>query len=188
LEEKHENMKNQRFNFKDFLSNLNSSKKIKIITIVVLFIVILFIFSSSFLDGKSNENSEPKNTIVSSKSYAENTEERLKNILINVNGIDNVKVFIYTESSEEVVYLKDTETIKSNSDNGNSQSKETTVVNKNGTFSSAVVVVTKYPKIQGVLIVAHGVSDVKLKLKIIDAISCVLSIAPTSIEVLEGKS
>ena len=103
----------------------------------------------------------------------------------NVNGLSCVEVFVYVKSTEEVVYLKDTETITSKD---NQTVKETTVFDKNGSLTSAIVVVTKYPEIEGVLIVASGADDVKLKLKIIDAVSVILSIAPTNIEVLEGKS
>ena len=82
--------------------------------------------------------------------------------------------------------MKDSEIVKNS--NSNETIKETTIFNKDGSSSSAVIVVKKYPEIEGVLIVASGADDVKLKLKIIDAISVVLSIAPTNIEVLEGKS
>ena len=186
--EKENNSINKKFSLKEFFSSLNSSKKIKLIIAGVLFLIILFIFSSSIFPINSNKKSQNQNTIVSSKSYVENTEERLKNILSNVDGLYNVQVFICVKSSEEFVYLKDTEQSESNSNSGSSISKETTIFNKDGTSSNAIVVVTKYPKIEGVLIVANGFNDVKLKLKIIDAVSCVLSIAPTSIEVLEGKS
>lgn len=174
------------FSFKTFISNFNSSKKIKLIFASVLFIVILLIFASSFIPQKSITKSNIENTIIESKGFAYDTEQRLKNILSGIKGLDNVSVFVYVKSSEEVVYLKDSEIVKSS--NNNETIKETTIFNKDGSSSSAVVVVRKYPEIEGVLIVASGADDVKLKLKIIDAISVVLSIAPTNIEVLEGKS
>ena len=118
--------------------------------------------------------------------FFETNEDRLENVLSSMKGISGIEIFVYVTSSEEVVYLSDKESNQSTG--GTNSLKETTVFNKNGSSSSAVVVVTKYPKIEGVLIVAGGVSDVKLKLKIIDAVSCILSIAPTNIEVLEGKS
>lgn len=178
----------KKFSIKEFIKNLNSSKKIKLIIAGVLFFVILLIFSSTILPVKSENKQEIKNSLVTTNSYAENVEQRLENILSCVSGLSNVKVFIYVESTEEIVYLKDLETSTNSSTQGNSTSRETTVFNKDGTSSSAVVVVTKYPKIEGILIVAHGLNDSKVKLKIIDAVSCVLSIAPNSIEVLEGKS
>ena len=176
----------QKFSIKTFLLSLNSSKKIKLIIASVLFIVVLLIFFSSWFTTKEPTTQSYQNTIVSSKSYAEITEDRLKRVLLSINGVSSVEVFIYVSSTEEVVYLTDKE-IESSS-NKSEVVKQTTVFNKDGSSSSAIVVVTKYPKIEGVMIVIGGGEYTKLKLKIIDAVSCILSIAPTNIEVLEGKS
>lgn len=176
----------QKFSIKTFFFGLNSSKKIKLIIASVLFIIVLLIFFSSWFTTNETTAQSYQNSIVTSKSYAEITEDRLKKVLSSMNDVSSVEVFIYVSSTEEVVYLTDKEV--ESSSGGSEVLKETTVFNKDGSSSSAIVVVTKYPKIEGVLIVAGGREYAKLKLKIIDAVSCILSIAPTNIEVLEGKS
>ena len=167
----------------DFLS-FSKSNKFKMLLAICLGVVVVVIFASSL---KSNDKQNDSDNVVPVvASYAENTENRLKKILSSLDGVSNVNVFVYVLSSEEIVYKEDVdETIQSS---GQSSTKKTTVFNKNGTSSSAVVVVTKYPKIEGILIVAHFHEDARIKLKIIDAVSCVLSIASSHIEVLEGKS
>ena len=178
-------IKSRLCDIRKIFSKLNSVGKIKLIIALACFIVLLFIFSSSFV--KPSSFGKTSNTIVEASSYVEKTEFRLQSLLSSVKGLSNVKVFVYVKSTEEIVYLKD----KVNNDNNvkdDSSMKEVTIFNKDGSSSTAVVVLTKYPTIEGILIVANGVNDIKLKLKIIDAVSCVLSIAPKNIEVLEGKS
>ena len=169
-----------------FFAKFNFSNKLKIVFVSILSLIVLAIFSTSIFSNDNDNGSTIKNEIVTATSYSENIETRLENVLSKLSGVSFVEVFIYVTQSEEVVYLTDKDTTKT-STNGDSV-KETTVFNKDGSSSSAVVVVTKYPKIEGVLIVAGGAADVKLKLKIIDAVSCILCIAQTNIEVLEGKS
>ena len=167
---------------------MSSSKKIKFIIVGVLFVTLIGIFLSSFSYSSDTDNDSSSNLGVVG-SYAKDTENRLQNILSGIKGIGKVDVFVYVTQSEEIVYMQDTESTSTN--NGTTTTKtetKTTIFDKNGNAVSAVVVVTKYPKIEGILIVAGGANDVKLKLKIIDAVSCILSIAPSNIEVLEGKS
>ena len=171
---------------RDIFSKVNISNKSKLILVVALSFIIVIIFSSSLIFDNKSESTSQKNEIVTTKSYAENVESRLEKVLSKMKGVTSVEIFVYVSSSEEVVYLTDKETTPTSS--GENSIKETTVFNKDGSMSSAVVVVKKYPKVEGVLIVAGGVSDVKLKLTIIDAVSCILCIAPTNVEVLEGKS
>ena len=188
LSDSEKNKKESKFNIKNFIANLSTINKIKILISISIVIVVLFIFSNFFTKSTNDKNIN-QNTIIESSSYVKQTEDRLKNILSGVKGIENVKVFVYVKSSEEIVYLKDSEENSPNSATNNTgQLKETTIFNKDGSSSSAIVVVTKYPTIEGVLIVAAGAGNVKTKLTIIDAVSCVLSIAPKNIEVLEGKS
>lgn len=165
-----------------FSDKSSTSKKVKYVVASVLFVVVLVIFFSSTSNPSSTKSVVRESSVM---SYAERTEERLQKLLCTVRGIGDVRAFVYVSSSEEVVYKEDTDT---QTNGTTSSTKTTTVFDKNGNLTEAVVVVTKYPKIEGILIVAGGAGDVKLKLKIIDAVSCLFSIAPSKIEVLEGKS
>ena len=169
-----------------FGSNNNIGRKIKFCVVAVLSVIIFSIFFSSFFDGSKKSTNEEKVRVEGVADYAKTTELRLQNLLSNVKGINNVCVFVYVKSTPEIVYKYDIETVSAN--NQTTTEKHTTVFDKNGSMTEAVIVVTKYPQIEGVMIVASGAGDPKMKLKLIDAVSCVLSIAPTKIEVLEGKS
>ena len=184
--DQHETKAAKSFSFNNLISNLKSVNGIKKIVLIILALVLIVIFSGYFFPKDSSINGDNYNTIIPSQSFVINMENRLQKLLSNMKGVSNVNVLVYVKSSEEIVYLKDTENIANSSTN--QTLKETTVFNKDGSSTSAVVVVTKYPTIEGILIVASGVNDVKVKMKIIDAVSCVLSIAPKNIEVLEGKS
>jgi len=170
--------------FKNLLGNGQSKNKTKTVLAVVLFAVVIIIFASTYFPSSSSNN-KTQNTIISVSDYASNTELRLKRLLSSVKGVGNVDVFIYIKSSEEIVYKEDTETITSSA---NTTVKNTTVFDQSGNEKNAVVVVTKFPQIEGVLIVAGGTGNSIIKLKIIDAVSCVLGLSPSRIEVLEGKN
>ena len=50
-----------------------------------------------------------------------------------------------------------------------------------------MVVVELLPKITGVLIVASGAKDIKMKNTLINTIAAILNISVSNVEVLEGK-
>ena len=165
----------------------NKCSKLKILLIVVLFIVIIVIFASSFKTKEKIKNVENETTL-SSMEYCAVVENRLCNVLRQIKGIGNVDVFIMVDSSPTIKYLEETKTEVNEKDQDKTSSIETTIVlAKNGSITNPVVVVELLPEITGVLVVATGAKDIKVKNMLINAVSAILDVKVSNVEVLEGK-
>ncbi len=99
-------------------------------------------------------------------AYTAYLEQKLENILADMNGVGKVKVMITLETSKERIVEKDASlnrntTTENDSAGGSrsiyqSESGEITVYEKDGTEEIPYVKKTILPKISGVLIVAEG--------------------------------
>ena len=165
----------------------SKSNKIKIFISALLILIILLIFFSSFKTGKKTNNVETINN-ASWMEYCEKQENRLKYVLGQIKGLENVNVFIMTESSPTIKYLEETKTENVVKEQNTTTSIETKIVmSKDGSMTTPVVVVEVLPKITGVLIVAKGVNNSKLKATLINSVSAILDVKVSCIEILEGK-
>ena len=176
--------------FKNWLNKIKGkldTKKVKYLTVIILSVVVVFILlSSSTRSVKKTVTSQIETTTNSSwREYCESQEHRLEYVLSSIKGVDDVKVFIMVDTSPELTYLQNSTKTTSASA---SESYQTTAVEvKNGNITTPVVVLESLPKIVGVLVVAGGASDVKLKNTIANVVSSVVKVSLSSVEVLEGK-
>lgn len=159
-------------------------KNIKTIIVCVLFVVILIIFASSFQTKKSTKTTNTTQSSLSALEYCKEQENRLEYVLKSVKGISNVKVFVMVSESPEIVYLENQTTSGDLSKNTTTSSA---VFVKNGTITQPVVKIEKLPKIIGVLVIAKGAGDLKMKTTLTNIISSVLGTNISNVEVLEGR-
>lgn len=166
-------------------SSSKFNKKIALCVAGILCFVVIGIFISSFSSSKKTESASSSQEItVTGQDYVLYMEERLSKIINSIKGISNAKVFLNVDSSPKITYAEDkTET----ENNGNKTVTTSIVFNKDGTVTTPVVVVTTYPEIVGLLIVANGAGDVKTQLMLSDTISAVLGIPSSRIQILEGR-
>ena len=163
------------------------SNKFKSLIVAMLIIAILVIFLSSLVPTQKKENKTTDDQLktFSSLEYCAQVENRLKNVLSKVKGIGELDVFVMVESGVSYKYLEETETQES--ENGVISSKVTIYETKNGSITSPVVEMEILPKIIGVLIIAEGAKDAKLKVTLSNVVSNILDVDLSKVEVLEGK-
>ena len=160
-----------------------------IILLVILLISINYIFSS---DNKNSVNStssssniinKEKNIEVTNNSQT-NLEEKLANILSQVNGIDDVSVLLTysTNSKQNVVY-----NTKEESSDGKIVEEKTVAYNEDGTKKNAIVESVEMPKVEGAIIVAKGANTVEIKSKLATTISNVTGIPVYKVQVFEKQ-
>ena len=161
-------------------------KKVKYIIIIILCLIVCLIFFSSFTS--SNKSIKSQTTIQENSSwqeYCQSQEHRLEYVLESIKGVGSVKVFIMVDESPTITYLENT---TKNTNSNSLESFQTVAVEiKNGTITNPGVVVETLPKILGVLVVAGGVSDIKLKNTLANVVSSVMKVNLANVEVLEGK-
>lgn len=189
----------------------NNKKKIEnLVFLVVILIITIVIINYIWNDNKSSNktitNSAGKqlattqnsqNNQNSSKSEASNTnlEERLENILSNIKGVGDVKVFInYSESSETVAMYNEnskTSVTEETDTSGGVRKVETTdsqkeiVYQENDGDKTPIIQKTVEPKIEGAIITAKGASDINIKTSIIQAVEAATGLATHKIQVFE---
>lgn len=113
--------------------------------------------------------------------YTQNLEERIKNLCLSVNGINNVSVLLTLESGSEYVYANNEEE-NTNGDSSHSYASDYLIV-ESGEGSEPVLVTEIYPKIRGVAVVCSGGDSADVKEKVTSLLSAALGISTNRIKV-----
>lgn len=169
---------------KSFFEKVKRIKHIQIYIAVLIGIVICLIYFCSFSGSKKkvdNTREDSTGNYGTSLEYAHYLENKLSNVLSKISGAGKVNVIITLECGFGYQYATDTET-KTVVSGG----AETTVTTETVILVSGEPVVEKelYPKIKGVVVVAEGAKDVKVKLNILTAVETVLEVDRNNITVL----
>ena len=195
-------------------NNGNNKKKIEnlvflVIVLIITVVVINYIWNGNKSSNKTITNSAGRQLASSKTSQdadsnqssssinSESLERRLEDILKNIDGVGDVKVFInYSESSETVAMYNENskkstteETDKSGGvrkvEETDSQ-KEVIYQEQNGN-KTPIVQKTIEPKIEGAIITAKGASDINVKTNIIQAVEAATGLATHKIQVFQGN-
>ena len=131
------------------------------------------------------------------KNYEENQKTDLTNILKKMNGVGDVEVMISFENEEQKVPAYDKNTQKSTTEETDNQGG--TRVNNQNTYGSTIVmttsdgknepfILTTYkPKINGVIILAEGATNSKIKYEIEQAVSKLYNLSLDKVNVYSMK-
>lgn len=186
--------------FKDLMKKENKWKLI----LALLLLVLLYMSISFFTSGPSNKTTMAKvdsnndnNQSAALKNYEEAQKIELKNILRQVQGIGNVEVMISFESGETKVPAMDSNTQSSTTEetdkeggkrvtNQKTDGDKVVMSSSNG-GNEPLIVKTYKPKITGVMVVAEGADDSKVKYDIAQAVSTLYGIGLDKVNVYPMK-
>ncbi|MFB4164596.1 stage III sporulation protein AG [Alteribacillus sp. JSM 102045] len=138
------------------------------------------------------------NSKASGNSDVSDTERaiqtRLSEMLEKISGVSEVKVMVNLQGTEEKVYEKDTtirQQITSEEDREGGKrdledgtKEEQIVIVRQGEQEEPLLIHTKKPEARGVLVVAEGVEDIKVKEWVVEAVTKVMDIPPHKVSVL----
>lgn len=193
---------------KKFLDKITEKENRWKLYVAILLLVLLYIVFSFFTDtaNKSNNNGakevstmakQPESDNSSSDNYERQQKTELTNILKKIDGIGNVEVMISFESDESKVLASDSTSQSSVTEETDTQGgKRVTnqktdssqvVMNSSGDSRSPLVVKTYKPKIIGVMVVAEGASDSKVKYDIAQAVSTLYGLSVNKVNVYPMK-
>lgn len=163
---------------------LKSIKHIEIIIAVILGAIVLLIYFSTFNTSTSSTPYQATSTT----EYAAMLESKLENVIKKIEGVGNVSVMVTLSSGPEYVYATSEEE-KINENQGSGSSTTSTTITKEPVIISGDIVVVKeiMPTVGGIVVVAGGANDTRVKLEIIKAIQALLDVPQANIEVLVGK-
>ncbi|WP_297519093.1 stage III sporulation protein AG [uncultured Clostridium sp.] len=184
--------------FNSFLEKISKNKKIAPLVILVL-ILILVCFSLSYLKDVNNISNSEKNNLngnaevdftqapVIDHEYEQVETKELQEILSKIEGVGTVEVKLRFGGSEIKVPATDSNSQQSkteevDSEGGQRVNNEATdgdkVVMKNDDGGNAPYILeTKKPEVIGVMVVAEGAGNSKIKYEIGKAISSLYDIS-----------
>lgn len=197
--------------FKDKMSKILKQKNITNLIILLLLVIMFYLVVSYFTGVNNITKSEKTNLEKVSKedmnsdsqkdsevlSYQEKQEKDLERILGKINGVGSVDVVINFQSSEVKVPAVDNSSQKSTTEETDSEggtrvnSQETDgdkiVMSNSSNGSEPVILKTEKPEVLGVMVVAEGAEDSKIKYEITKAISSLYNISIDKVNVLAMK-
>lgn len=160
----------------DWNSFLKKYVNNKSLYIIVIIGIVFMLFSPGEETHKSNI----------SQSYDAYTDEvRLKEILSKIDGVGKVHVMVtyYGTTTTDIAFERKQDI--SHSDGETTKSEENSVIT---TGNAPMVKGMVYPKAKGVVIIADGADNIKVKKDITDAVVAALDVASYKVCVLEGKN
>jgi stage III sporulation protein AG len=182
-------LKNFQFS-KLFSSKLN---KVAVLVVLLAIVLVLFLNLSSSDESSTTTTATTYNSLeyVSSKAYVENLEDKLVAVLSKIKDAGDVTVMITLESGPELKIATSVDERTNTSTSGSNTTSSVTVVEnpiiitQNGE-SSPLVLMEIMPVIKGVVVVAEGAGNVKVKLQLLEAVQSLLEISNNNIQIYAG--
>lgn len=182
----------------------DNKKLVENLTVIFLIGLILLIGASALSKPRPSNSNDNKELVLvnqkesSSEDYAQKLEKDLKNILSKIEGVGNVEVLITLNSDEEVVAAMDvvessTTTNEKDSSGGiretiQTESNNRVVTSQNTSGQNAPIVLKRImPEIRGVIVVADGAKDPRLRYELSSAVQTALGIPAYKVKVISSK-
>ncbi len=138
--------------------------------------VILILLPRFLPDGEEKEETTFKSQTGDPTYYSAILEEKIKSLILRIDGIEEAAVLLTMDGSSEFVYAQNT------SVSGDGRTGDYLVVQEDG-GEKTVLVSEIYPQIRGVAIVCTGGDNVQIQKKVIELLSASLGISSGRITV-----
>jgi len=168
------------------------NKKYQYVLIAVLLSIMLIIYFASLADDTKADNTATE--IIDEYNDKQNITSEIENILSSIKGAGEVKVMINYSSSPEIVTATSTQSDSVTTFSGENESSRTEnirsdiVTVKNDEGENALVLKELTPEISGVIVTAQGAGKIDVKLKLIDAVTTLLDISQSKVDVFEMQN
>ncbi|WP_313756448.1 sporulation stage III protein AG [Tissierella sp.] len=186
---------------KDALTKMNNKKFINNLFIILLMSIIFLIVANIFLGPKTKNIDSTTDKYIKDinnnleSDYSGYLEKKLVDILSKLNGVGKVSVMVTLENSIEKITATNTtktteNTLENDSEGGTREIHRedlTTQVVTKGNDGSLLVVKEIKPTVQGVIVVAEGADDPKIKEMLYNGVKTVLGIKGNKVQVYSSK-
>lgn len=174
------------------VKRLKKIKHIEIILAALIGLIILSIYFNPF--ANKNEDKRKNSSISINTDTTQSDEQRLRTVLGKIKGAGKTEVMITYETGTELVPALDyskTENKQTQKTESGTTIHENSVINEkpvtvyvNGE-NRALILVERKPQIRGVIVIAEGAADVRVKLELTRAVQTVLQIPADKVNVFE---
>ena len=181
-----------------WFQTLKKTKHIKLYVLLVCLVIAIFVFYAFFNTPKTKTiTSQSSSNSSSTFEYAKELEGRLEDALSKISGAGSVKVMLTFNGVKEIVLATQTDEKTSKTNNsttsGSQNSTETTTVStepvlisENGS-TNPIVLMEILPEIQGVIVIAAGADNIKVKLDLLKAVQALLKVESSQVEIFTGN-
>ena len=170
--------------FSELIKKIKNIKHIEVIIAICLIVAIIGVY---FITSKTKSSNSVANVSEATKSTDE-LEVKLCNVLSDIEGAGKVSVMITYDGSSEIVTANTTTTStdKTNSNDRTAESKNETVspvlINQSGT-TTPLIVKEIMPEVKGVIVIAEGANDIKVRLNLVNAVCTALAVDAEKVEI-----
>lgn len=151
----------------------------------VLFAILLGILLLLLPDGEKGAAEKAPEESGAEEFSVEAFEEKLEDILSDIEGAGQVRVVLTVRSDEKRVYVQN-ESIQLEAGSEQTE-RETVIVSTGSGIQEALLEQNIFPKYQGALVVATGGGDPDVRLKLTQAVSVVTGLGSDKISICKGK-
>ena len=164
-------------------------KKQRIYIGVLLICSILFLIINGTVKTDNSEKyteKEKSYIIDNADEYVRLTEKRLEEALKKIDGAGQITVFINIEGGPEKVLATDVKASEDKRENSNETTSETeknVVLSGQGSNQTPYIIKENNPKPVGVLVIAEGARDERVKNEIYESIKALFGLMPHRIKI-----
>lgn len=168
----------------NLINKLKVDKKTALF-VVIGFTAIVIIFFSELSNFENDEKvNEEINENMSSVSYCEYLEDKVKEIVEAIEGAGEARVMITLSETTEYIYATNDKDTRKNSENTDDLTFENDyVIIENNSNDTGLLIKTIEPKVRGVAVVCEGGNDSTVQRQIYSAVSAVLNISTSRISI-----
>lgn len=187
----------EKTSLKSIYEKIKNVKHIEYFILILAIAIVLSMVGNIFTSSKDKASIKVQDVEPSKLSQEQcidyNKEERLKDLLSAIKGAGAVEVMIAYKSSKEIVPAMNstessTQTEESDNNGGKRITKQLDINSQPVSMSTSQgsqALITKEiePEIQGVIVVAEGAEDIKVRLELQNAVQTLLGINANQVEV-----
>lgn len=137
--------------------------------------------------GKKDEvpEAEVQEESLSDEAYAQALEQRLQDMLSQVNGAGQVRVMLTLQTGSRTEYQTDTQLTDSGTQS--QEERKTVILSEGSAYDKAAVSAVQYPRFQGALILCQGADQSTVRLDLVNAVAALTGLSSGQITVIKMK-
>ncbi|MGM9567737.1 MAG: hypothetical protein ACI3W6_06130 [Clostridia bacterium] len=176
---------------KENLMHIVKKDKKKLMLLIILTVAAVLLMVIGGGAGKSSVEKENVSAVSSDSSSRDplDISGDLEQLLSRMEGAGEVKVLISWEGDVEETYAYDEETGETRKEDGTVESNQKRQMVLTDGDKEPVVTSRSYPEVRGVLVMAEGAGDDRVKERLLSAVASYLAIGKNRVEitVMEGQ-
>ncbi len=160
-------------------------KKYKYAALILLLGIALLLLPQS--SGEDPKEIIQEENVITDEEYANQMEQRLIQMLTQIEGAGQVQVMLTLERGSLTEYQTDLQLSSNGESQQKSEERKTVILSEGSAYDKAAISAVEYPRFLGALIVCQGADQPTVRLNLIDAVSALTGLSSDQITVVKMK-